>query len=171
MKKLFVLILVAAALTAAIPAQSQVSIVLDPDTISVNPGEMATYSGTLSNIGTESLTVYYTNISFRGDMGLFPNYDNVDNYSHLVLAGGESWTGKLFNITTNGNSSYPDVLIAPPGSYSGNFGLTWKYGDGVWHESQDKYYLNVTPEPTGLFALACGLSGLSGLLWRRKFRK
>lgn len=94
------------------PAQAQLLLNFNPANQTGPPGGTVTFNATLINAGTDPLFLNGADFAGLGD-GLTVDITPFFNNSPLSLAGGEQWTGDVFNIEISSSAS--------PGVFFGTF--------------------------------------------------
>lgn len=158
------LLTLALSLSLGMSAHAQVSFLIQPANQVSNPGDLLTYTATLTNTGSSEVFLNSDTFNLTGvgleldDSPFFTNFP-------LSLQGGGVASGDLFT-----------VLIGPsvaPGSYSGTFTIQGGPTDGDFNDIATQSFQvtvagTVAPEAASLALLAISGLPLAGMILRRR---
>jgi hypothetical protein len=161
-------ILLAASLLLFLPAfaHAQLTLTLDTPNQSGYPGDMLTFTGTLTNVGTSLLFVNGTNFTLNGT-GLTFNDDDFFLNGPVSLGAGEVFNGTFFQVQID-PVALPQVA---PGSFF-ILGGTTDTAQNTIATTNFSVVVNAAPEPaSAMLMLGIALAtGAVGRLRRRHTR-
>jgi len=156
---LFLMMLMAAIMLSASVARADILLTLNPATLSGYPGDTLTFNATITNTGPSE--VFLNGITDNVSAPLTLD-DSLFFTTPASLAAGDFWTGNLFTVT----------IPASAVPYFTGSGYVTLVG-GADSSAQDvlstqTFEVNVVPEPASMVLLGSGLSGLVGVIRRKR---
>jgi hypothetical protein len=159
-----ILLTLALTLSLGITAHAQVSFLIQPANQTGNPGDLLTYTATLTNTGSSEVFLNSDTFNLGGAALLLDDGSFFDNFP-LSLQGGEIASGNLFT-----------VLIGPsvaPGIYNGTFTIQGGPTDASSNDiATQSFQITVrraaAPEPASFALLAISGLPLAGMILRRR---
>lgn len=162
---LFVLLSLALLVSGGKAANAQVSFLIQPVNLAGKPGDLLSFTGILTNLGTDEVFLNSDLFSLNGvgltldDSPFFTNFP-------LSLTGGQTFSGEIFTVELD-----PTV---GPGIYNGSFTIQGGPTDSSFNNlgTQNFNIVVGAPEPaSGLLLLFSGAMGATAYLRRRSLTK
>lgn len=123
-------------------------------------GQTVDYFATVSAPSTNAAPVFLNGDDFNDTLPFTIDDSSFYNTFPLSLTPGQSYTGLLFDIVLPSRAAV--------GTYTGSFILLGGPDGNTYNTlSTAGFTLNVTPEPSSILLLGCGLFAVAGVAWRR----